>query len=403
MKKGQAQKRKLIMEKAEELFSIQGYQTTTISQIARACNISEAGIYEYFLNKEDLLFSIPERHFTDLRKSLSNHLLGVRGATNKTCKLIWHYLLFVQEREQFARLFMMEVWSNPRFYNSKKSKPLVAYWDEVRDILQEGVAEGAFRKNIDVLSCQCMIFGTLNHVILSRVVFNKPFNLVDKGEEFERMFLDAMSPTYPIRESLWEVMGKKGAILEAALDEFDRRGYAQTTISQISSHAGITDPTLYEYFKSKEEILMAIPELAVDKFLNDLKQNLAQMDLPQNSFKLFLWNQMYSYETYPAYYRVLLGELRCNPKFYTSEAYTVIRRYTEELMAILKDGIKSGSFREDIKPKTVRHLYFGMLDQLLLYSMVRPGELRMSDKMERVYELIYNVIKKPFTEEGGQE
>lgn len=391
MRTGAITKKQQIMDTALEAFAQRGFENTTISHIAQVCGVSKTGLYEYFQNKQDLLFNIPEKHFTDLCESLEEHLLGVHDANHRVRKLIWHYLWFMDTRSQFARLFILEVWSDQRFYKSEKSLPLSRYWEKVKGILEEAIKQNDLQGNIDVLEYGCMIFGMINHMILSRVVFDKPLNLLERGPHLEKLLLGLMSPSSFVQDSIWGVMGKKGAILQAALEEFNKKGYAHTTISQISARAGITDPTLYEYFKSKEDILMAIPEMAVDKFLDNFERDM--IEAPENNLRLFLWNQVASYEKYPDYYQCLIGELRCNPKFYQSKSYTVIKRYSEELTGIIRKGIQNGSFRTDISPPYILHLYFGMLDQLLIYSMVRPKELRISNKMERIYDLLIRIVK----------
>ncbi|NMM46971.1 TetR/AcrR family transcriptional regulator [Marinigracilibium pacificum] len=52
------QKRKRILFAALELFATQGYDGTSVSQIARAAGISKGLTYVYFDSKEDLLFQI---------------------------------------------------------------------------------------------------------------------------------------------------------------------------------------------------------------------------------------------------------------------------------------------------------------------------------------------------------
>ncbi|MGB9846881.1 MAG: TetR/AcrR family transcriptional regulator C-terminal domain-containing protein, partial [Desulfotomaculales bacterium] len=99
---------------------------------------------------------------------------------------------------------------------------------------------------------------------------------------------------------------------------------------------------------------MGIPERAVEKFLGDLKSKMANMHSPENIFRLFLWNQVRSYDNYPDYYKVLLGEIRCNPRFYKSKAYEVIRQYSRELMNILRSGVEAGVFRGDLDLGLVR-------------------------------------------------
>lgn len=47
--------RALIIEKASELFISQGYEKTTIRQIATACNLGRGHLYYYFKKKEEII------------------------------------------------------------------------------------------------------------------------------------------------------------------------------------------------------------------------------------------------------------------------------------------------------------------------------------------------------------
>ena len=56
---------------------------------------------------------------------------------------------------------------------------------------------------------------------------------------------------------------KKTLIMDAALEQFASEGYYATTISQIANHAGISKGLLYNYFESKEALLIAILQRSV--------------------------------------------------------------------------------------------------------------------------------------------
>lgn len=51
---------------------------------------------------------------------------------------------------------------------------------------------------------------------------------------------------------------KRALIMEAALEHFAKEGYHQTTINHLAKHAGISKGLMYNYFSSKEELLVAI-------------------------------------------------------------------------------------------------------------------------------------------------
>ena len=63
-------------------------------------------------------------------------------------------------------------------------------------------------------------------------------------------------------------------ILDAALRLFRERGFAQTTMRDIASEAGVATGAAYYYFRSKEELVMAFYLRTADEARDDLEQAL---------------------------------------------------------------------------------------------------------------------------------
>jgi AcrR family transcriptional regulator len=76
-----------------------------------------------------------------------------------------------------------------------------------------------------------------------------------------------MSPRTP--HQFQEIRDEKRALIMAvALEHFANEGYFKTTIIHIARHAGISKGLMYNYFKSKEELLIAI----INKSIEDIAQ-----------------------------------------------------------------------------------------------------------------------------------
>ena len=56
---------------------------------------------------------------------------------------------------------------------------------------------------------------------------------------------------------------RRGAILQAALDVFARRGYHAASIDEIAQAAGISKALIYEHFPSKRELHVSLLEAEV--------------------------------------------------------------------------------------------------------------------------------------------
>ena len=81
-----------------------------------------------------------------------------------------------------------------------------------------------------------------------------------------------MSPRTPeqfeeIRES------RRKQIMDAALELFASEGYSHCSISQLASHAGISKGLMYNYFNSKEALLIAIIEEGMNDIMSMIDPN----------------------------------------------------------------------------------------------------------------------------------
>ena len=65
-----------------------------------------------------------------------------------------------------------------------------------------------------------------------------------------------------------ELVQKRSAqILEAAARVFAQKGYHAATTKEIAAQAGVSEGTIYNYFQSKEDLLVSIPRLISDTTL----------------------------------------------------------------------------------------------------------------------------------------
>ena len=53
-------------------------------------------------------------------------------------------------------------------------------------------------------------------------------------------------------------IAREGRILQAALTVFARMGFSGTTMDAVAAEAGLSKPTLYQYFDSKEALFAAM-------------------------------------------------------------------------------------------------------------------------------------------------
>lgn len=95
-----------IMQCALELFSNKGYDGTGIQEITQTAGITKPTLYYYFGNKEGLLKTILEYHFSDFITRLEN-ATAYSGDTVKTVTEVSRFFLEIaKEKPIFYRMYL---------------------------------------------------------------------------------------------------------------------------------------------------------------------------------------------------------------------------------------------------------------------------------------------------------
>ncbi|WP_099020792.1 TetR/AcrR family transcriptional regulator [Mycolicibacterium palauense] len=68
-------------------------------------------------------------------------------------------------------------------------------------------------------------------------------------------------------------------IIDATLRIVDRRGAANTTVSDVAADLGITRRTVYRYFTGTEELFTAVADVALESFVARVESLTADMDV----------------------------------------------------------------------------------------------------------------------------
>jgi AcrR family transcriptional regulator len=79
--------------------------------------------------------------------------------------------------------------------------------------------------------------------------------------------------------------GRREAILDAATHLFSTRGYADTGIDDIGEAVGVTGPAVYRHFASKQDLLVATLERAVEHATSILPLVTAEGLSPEDSLR----------------------------------------------------------------------------------------------------------------------
>ncbi|NWG00751.1 MAG: TetR/AcrR family transcriptional regulator [Thermoanaerobaculaceae bacterium] len=188
-------------------------------------------------------------------------------------------------------------------------------------------------------------------------------------------------------------------LVAAALELFNRRGYAATTVREIVQAAGVTKPVLYYHFGSKEGIYTAILERSLEEFTTAVAALEAREGTVRERierllgevFDLFLQHQPVVRLVHAVFYGPAEGAPPFDFEKFHRVFHGAIRRLVEE-------GVARGEFRPG-SVEDMAVLLHGVaaicMDLELVELPERPGR----QGLERMLALIFRGIERKRSEE----
>jgi TetR/AcrR family transcriptional regulator, fatty acid metabolism regulator protein len=160
---------------------------------------------------------------------------------------------------------------------------------------------------------------------------------------------------------------RKDRIMDAALRIFAEKGFQNSTITEISKEAGVSEATIYEYFGTKEDLLFAIPEKITNETLEKSTKIIPYIKGVEGKIRAILLFYIQLYQSNPHYSALVLLQLMSNKRFRQTPAHAAIRRSSHALLDCIKEGIADGTFKKDSNPYLIRSMLMGTIEHLFIH------------------------------------
>jgi TetR/AcrR family transcriptional regulator, fatty acid metabolism regulator protein len=201
-------------------------------------------------------------------------------------------------------------------------------------------------------------------------------------------------PGQPQRQRPRQRTGDKHErILRAATKVFATRGFFGAQVADVARAADVAAGTVYLYFKSKDDLLIAIFERTMSEAIAEGRAALAGIAEPLDRLREIarLHLERLGRDRHLAV--VFQVELRQSTKFMERFSATQLREYLGIIRDTIADGQAAGVIRPSINPTLAAKMLFGALDEMATNWMLSRRRYALASAVDDVLDLFVHGVK----------
>ncbi len=186
---------------------------------------------------------------------------------------------------------------------------------------------------------------------------------------------------------------KKENIISIAQKRFARYGIQKTTMDEIAKEARMGKASLYYYFKSKEEIFIAVIQREAAVLRQKTRQAILTVDSPKEKLYKYILTRMTHLRELGNYYTTIKDEFFTHYEFINQIRKEFIENEMETIKDILDDGIKRKIF-EVIDTTMVARMMTIALKGFEYPLIVENVDVTLSRDIKTMLDILYKGLEK---------
>lgn len=185
-----------IIEAAAKLIFKYGSEHLTVKRIAAEVGISEAAIYRHFKSKKSILSFLLTHIEESLLGDISPETTGTEPLTLNTIEnIIRNHFSAIGMRKGISFQVVAEVISlGDRKLNKQASQTIDKYISRLKELLTDGVRDGAVRQDIDLEASATLLFALIQGLVNIWSLSDGNFNLIEKYTSLWKIYREAVAP-----------------------------------------------------------------------------------------------------------------------------------------------------------------------------------------------------------------
>ena len=193
---------------------------------------------------------------------------------------------------------------------------------------------------------------------------------------------------------------KRTEILIAAMEVIAAKGFSQTKMSDIAKNANIGKGTIYEYFKSKDEILVFSFKHYMEQMENITFEKLKTISYPTEKIRAICTAFIDFFNTTSSDYFEIITEFWAESiRNHDSERNQLIsfkdiyEEYRTVIGDVINDGKKIGIYK-DIDSRTAASLLLGTIDGIYFQWLMDRNSIDLEKAIDLMVSIFIDGIGK---------
>jgi TetR/AcrR family fatty acid metabolism transcriptional regulator len=196
---------------------------------------------------------------------------------------------------------------------------------------------------------------------------------------------------------------KRTLILDAAMKTFVKRGYSDTRVSEIAAEAKVAEGTLYNYFPSKEEILLALFDEKWGGIIDEIKKKISRLNDPNDKLKAIFSMVVTMFKKDRHLAEIFLIDIKQSSIFLNNYTINRVVEFIDLIEEILAEGKRKGIYRKNLDTRVAKMVIFGAAQGILLSWVLNESKAVKSRTFQfslfRAARSLKNIFKSGLMEE----
>lgn len=167
-----------ILKSAMKLFSIKGFDATTVDDIAATCSVNKAMVYYYYKNKSGLYEQVMVTLMEDIYNDIFLEYKKSSSSMDALKAFILTYAQYAKKHPYFPALLLRELSNSGAHLPELMFFKMRKIFSLLSEILDKGIKDGSFF-DVKPMIIHFMIVGTINLMMSTKPIRQKAKDLED--------------------------------------------------------------------------------------------------------------------------------------------------------------------------------------------------------------------------------